>query len=78
MHYRVYVWKSRHLKTASVVQEVQAPSVDDAIHAVLLHSWILKAAYVWVVSSDDESVDVHRYNVHFSSEHPTLLDVIFL
>ena len=63
--YRVYVWKSARDKAASIVEDVTAQSVDNAINAVLFTHHLLKASYVWLICHDDEDVDVHRYNVEY-------------
>lgn len=61
--YRVYVWKSRAAKAASIVEDIVAQSIDNAINAVLLTHNLKKASYVWLICHDDERIDVHRYDV---------------
>ena len=68
--YRVYVWKSRSAKAASIVEDITAQSIDNAINAVLLTHRLLKASYVWLICHDDDRIDVHRYNVQYVQ--PTL------
>ncbi len=63
--YRVYVWKGARDKAASIVEDITAQSIDNAINAVLLTHHLLKASYVWLICHDDDRVDVHRYNVEF-------------
>lgn len=68
--YRVYVWKSRAAKAASIVEDITAQSIDNAINAVLFTHNITKASYVWLICHDDERIDVHRYDVVY--QPPTL------
>ncbi len=68
--YRVYVWKSRSAKAASIVEDIKAESVDNAINAVLFTHNLKKAAYVWVICHNDDRIDVHRYEVEY--QPPTL------
>jgi len=68
--YRVYVWKSRVAKAASIVEDIVAQSIDNAINAVLLTHNLKKASYVWLICHDDDRIDVHRYNVEY--QPPTL------
>lgn len=72
--YRVYVWKSPQSKAATVVQDVVARSVDNAINAVLLTHRMSKASYVWLICHDDDRIDVHRYDVAF--ELPPLASLL--
>jgi len=60
---RVYLWKLKRSIAADIVQDVKAQTVENAIAAVMLTYDIERAAYVWVVGLEDESLDVHRYNV---------------
>lgn len=68
--YRVYVWKSGRDKGASIVEDITANSLDNAINAVLFTHGLVKAAYVWLLCHDDDQIDVHRYNVQYVQ--PTL------
>ena len=63
MRYRVYLWRTRRHVAADSVMEVRASSADAAIEAVLVAFTLARAYYVWVVSPDDETIDVHRYHV---------------
>ena len=63
VRYRVYVWPYPQSKAATVVHTLSAPSIESAIQAVLLVYHLSRAYYVWVVSPQDEDVDVHRYHV---------------
>ncbi len=68
--YRVYVWTSRAAKAASIVEDITAQSIDNAINAVLFLHNLKKVSYVWLICHDDERIDVHRYNVEY--QPPTL------
>lgn len=63
VRYRVYVWRYQQSTAATLMHELDAPSVESAIQAVLLTYRIPAAYYVWVVSPEQTEVDVHRYHV---------------
>ncbi len=63
MRYRVYLWRDGRRQAADIMHEVVSSGVDAAIQAVLVAFTLVRAYYVWVVSPDDDTIDVHRYHV---------------